>query len=366
MIRSDITPLWPQRKPDFQRLRRVLLRQGEPDRVPFIELFADVEIVAAVLGESLIYPDPGDREQRETQLLQRLRFCQTLGYDSVWAIATVPFPERRVLTGRDTAILARPERQWVNEHEGAINSMADYERYPWPTLETVDYFDLEFVAKHLPEGMQIIAATAGILEWVMWLMGYEPFALALHDQPDLIEAMFERIGSLMASVHETMVDMPQVGAVFLGDDMGYRKGTLVRPKDLRHYVFPRQRRLVEIAHSRDLPFLLHACGNLRLVMNDLIDDVGIDAKHSYEDAIMPVTEAKTLYGDRIAILGGVDMDILTRGSEDDVRTTTRLVLEGCMPSGGYALGSGNTVANYIPVRNYLAMLDEGNKVGVYQ
>ncbi len=66
-----------------------------------------------------------------------------------------------------------------------------------------------------------------------------------------------------------------------------------------------------------------------------------------------------------ALLGGVDMDVLARGSEDQVRAYTRRCIEGCAPGGGYALGSGNTVANYIPVANYLAMLDEGWKVGRY-
>jgi uroporphyrinogen decarboxylase len=30
-----------------------------------------------------------------------------------------------------------------------------------------------------------------------------------------------------------------------------------------------------------------------------------------------------------------------------------------MPGGGYCLGTGNSVANYIPLENYLAMVDEG-------
>ena len=33
--------------------------------------------------------------------------------------------------------------------------------------------------------------------------------------------------------------------------------------------------------------------------------------------------------------------------------------------GGYCLGTGNSVANYIPLANYLAMLDEGRKHGSY-
>ena len=32
-----------------------------------------------------------------------------------------------------------------------------------------------------------------------------------------------------------------------------------------------------------------------------------------------------------------------------------------MPGGGYCLGSGNSVTNYIPVDNYLIMMDEGRR-----
>jgi uroporphyrinogen decarboxylase len=265
----------------------------------------------------------------------------------------------------DTADLSRPARAWVNESEGVIATMEDLENLPWPGPESVDYFDIEFVAEHLPEGMQIISATSGILEWAMWLMGFAPFAVALYDQPELVETLFQRIGDVFADVYETLARMPKVGALFLGDDMGYNSGTFIKPEHMRHYVFPRQRRLAGITHKHNLPFLLHACGNLRLVMDDLIDDVGIDAKHSFEDKYMPVIEAKRLYGDRIAILGGVDVDLLARGNEEDVRAYTRRVLKDCMPGGGYALGTGNTATNYIPVRNYIAMLDEGVTVGRY-
>jgi uroporphyrinogen decarboxylase len=365
---TRVEALWPHHRPDFERLRRVFYRQSPADRVPFIELFADPEIVAAVLGESPVYVDDNqldDWPARAAHLNQRIRFCQRAGYDFVWANPRVAFA-RKVVYADDPAALARPARRWVNEAEGAIMTLADFAHYPWPSPAAVDYFDLEYVAQHLPEGMQMIVATSGILEWVMWLMGFEPFFYALYDQPDLVERMFEQVGGLFAAIYATMAGMPQVGALFLGDDMGHRSGPFVQPAHLRHYVFPHQRRLAQIAHDHGLPFLLHACGNLRLVMDDLIEEVGIDAKHSFEDTYLPVTEAKRLYGDRIALLGGVDVDLLVRGDEDTVRRYTRHVLEACMPGGGYALGTGNSVANYIPVRNYLAMLDEGMRVGSYR
>ena len=94
-------------------------------------------------------------------------------------------------------------------------------------------------------------------------------------------------------------------------------------------------------------------------MPALIDDVRIDGKHSFEDTILPVTEAKKKYGDRIALLGGIDVDFLCRADEKAIRKRVCETLEICLQGGGYCLGTGNSVANYIPLDNYLVMLDEG-------
>jgi uroporphyrinogen decarboxylase len=96
-------------------------------------------------------------------------------------------------------------------------------------------------------------------------------------------------------------------------------------------------------------------------MEDLIEDVSIDAIHSFEDTIESVISAKEQYGDRIALLGGIDVDFLCRATVEQIRQRVRDTLEKCMPGGGYCLGTGNSVANYIPVDHYLAMLDEGRR-----
>ncbi len=118
-------------------------------------------------------------------------------------------------------------------------------------------------------------------------------------------------------------------------------------------------------HREGKPFILHSCGNLALIMNDLIDYVGIDAKHSYEEKWYPVNVYKRLYGDKIAVLGGVDMDYLIRMPVSELKLYVRQIISECAPGGGYALGCGNTVANYVRIENYLAMLDVGRKYGRY-
>jgi uroporphyrinogen decarboxylase len=122
--------------------------------------------------------------------------------------------------------------------------------------------------------------------------------------------------------------------------------------------------MAEVVHAHGKPFGLHCCGNVDTIIEDLLA-VPFDAKHSYEDVIMPVAEFKRRYGARTGVLGGVDVHVLASGSEEQVRAYTRRVIEECKPGGGWALGSGNSLANYIPVRNFLAMLDEGQKYGAY-
>jgi uroporphyrinogen decarboxylase len=183
--------------------------------------------------------------------------------------------------------------------------------------------------------------------------------MAIYDQPDLVEAVFTRLSGIFVPLAHALVEADRVVAFWIGDDMGYKTSTMISPNHLRKYVFPIQKQIGEIVHAKGLPFLLHSCGKLDLIMQDLIEDVGIDAKHSFEDAIEPVEQFCDRYGKRIAVIGGVDMDILARGTEAQIRRRTCQILEACASSQGYILGSGNSIANYIPPRNFLAMLDEG-------
>jgi uroporphyrinogen decarboxylase len=53
------------------------------------------------------------------------------------------------------------------------------------------------------------------------------------------------------------------------------------------------------------------------------------------------------------------MDKLACLDEASPCAYVRDVLDRCVPGGRFAPGAGNTIANYIPVSNYLLMLEEG-------
>jgi uroporphyrinogen decarboxylase len=96
-------------------------------------------------------------------------------------------------------------------------------------------------------------------------------------------------------------------------------------------------------------------------MDDLIDMVKIDGFHSFQDVILPVGDAKARFGDRVPLMGGVDMHKLATLPEDELRNYLRAILDRCMPGGRFAFGSGNTIANYIPLKNYAILLEEARR-----
>ena len=93
-------------------------------------------------------------------------------------------------------------------------------------------------------------------------------------------------------------------------------------------------------------------------MDDLVDDVKIDGKHSFQDDVSSILETKKRWGDRIAVLGGVDVHKLTILPPNELRRYVRQLIDDCSPGGHFAIGAGNSIPSYIPIENYLTMLDE--------
>jgi len=349
-------------RPDFEEFTRVIKGEKRASRVHFVELLFDYEIFSFImenyLGEKVV---PWSSETKRKSLKQQIDFWYRMGYDYARIVpdSGLQFPSKTRRT-EDTALFSRGQRNWVEEGKGAINSWEDFEKYPWPDPAKIDYSLCEFAVKSLPEGMKVLVCpSSGVLEVSSEaLLGFEGMSYLLYDEPDLVEAIFNKVGQAIYDFYKNIVDLEGVEGFFQGDDMGFKTSTIVSPDVLRKLVLPWHKKFAALAHQYNKMYWLHCCGNVSTLMEDFIEDVKIDAFHSFQDTIIPVTEFKRRYGDRIATFGGVDMDKLCRLDEVDLRKYVRNILDECMPD-RYALGSGNSIANYVPVKNYLIMLDEG-------
>jgi uroporphyrinogen decarboxylase len=143
----------------------------------------------------------------------------------------------------------------------------------------------------------------------------------------------------------------------MGDDLGFHTNTLLEPDTIRQHIIPQYKRIIDIVHAGNKKFLLHSCGCIFDVMDDLIA-IGIDAKHSNEKSIAPFTRWIEQYNDRIGLFGGFDMNDLILNPYDTVYQ--QVLEEGTRyrsMAKGYGLGSGNSIPEYASVEGFMAMVD---------
>lgn len=330
-----------KRTPDFENLLTVLRRE-QPPRYTLFEFFLNDPLEAYVTGAKL---DPNDPED---VFKNKIEAFAMLGYDYTTMHASdFVFPHKQNEHGKAS----------ISVNEGAIiTDPESYKAYQWPDPEAAYNGRLERLAPYLPEGMKfVVYGPSGVLENVMALTGYDNLCYMLADEPELVEEIFYMVGSRLIKYYKQIVEIDCVGALISNDDWGFNTQTMLSTADMRRLVFPYHKQMVELAHSAGKPIFLHSCGNLERVMDDVIDSMGYDGKHSYEDKIMPVEEAYDRYGGRIAIMGGIDMDYVCRADPKDVYNRSLAMLEKTGGK-GYALGTGNSIPEYVPYEGYFAMI----------
>jgi len=364
---NAVNPLLKDPEPDFDRLVRVLGGEEDARKVHQFELAIDVEILQAIAHRFLDGKwIPNTDQTRQAYIEQIVKMHFLLGYDfvleGVWRTVWRNHPPLNSPSTADTAgELARERREWANEGLGIIATREAFQRFPWDEI-SVDFAPFEMLARCLPPGMKIVVSSACFEHVLENLLGYRGLFYLLYDDPDLVADVFTRWGQIVYDFYESVVEMEEVGAIFHADDLGYKTSLMLSPDYLRQHVFPWFKKYADLAHRHNKPYWYHCCGNVYAggIIEDLIEDVGIDGFHSFEKAIIQPGQFKDRYGDRVAMMGCVDVDNLTRMNEDALRGYVRNILDTCMPR-RFALGSGNTVANYVPLENYTAMLDEARR-----
>ncbi len=341
------------REPNFERLRTAFLC-GEPDYVPLMELGIAKTIKEAYLGKSI-------------QTLQdEVEFWLKAGYDYIKLQPKVFYdlpsstPDMHTDIGETTQ-----ERKWAAEHFGLISSMADAEQYHIPEPEEIDYSIFETIKNYLPDSVKVIGQYGDIFTMVWVVMGFENFSMALFEEPELVEYLFERFGKSVYNLFENMVDFDIVQTMWYSDDLAYTEGLMVDPQVYRSYLFPWVKKMGDLCKKKDIPFIYHSDGVLYDLLDDFLD-CGVNALHPIEPKAMDIVELKKRVEGKICLVGNVDLKYtLTRGTPEETEEEVKQLLRSVGPGGGYVLGSSNSVPDYVKPENYRAMVESTKKFGKY-
>ena len=328
------------KKPDFDNFLNVLKR--DPNAKPALfEMFMNVPLYEKLAG----------RQWKGGTALDYLKLVvdafANAGYDYATTHAcdlAFPTNERAVASS-------------YSANDGTIiGDRVSFDHYNWPDPELCDYSALEDIKGYLPDGMKLmVMGPGGVLETVMALVGYDNLCYMLYEDPVLLADIFEAIGSRFVRYYEKSAGFDSVGVLMSNDDWGFNTQTFLSLEDMRKYVFPWHKKIVEAGHKAGKPVLLHSCGYMGEVMEDIIG-LGYDGKHSYETNIIPVEESYRRWGERITILGGIDLDFIVRATEEEIRCKSREILDLTKGTGGYMLGSGNSIPDYVPDSHYFTMI----------
>ena len=342
-------------QPDFNRVRTALFGR-QPDRVPLLELAIADRIMESFLNRPI------------TGIADRIEFFQKAGYDYIKVSPKLDMNPDKIRPKEGERVSASGEnineRSWHASGQGIITTLSDFEKFRFPAPEEVDYSDYEKVQKLLPDNMKIVGQYGDIFTWTWDFMGFETFSFALIDNPELVELLFNKIGAIVLNLFETIATFDNIGAIFYSDDIAINTGLFVSPQVYRDHLFPWMKKIGDVCQQHDIPFIYHTDGNIWDVLDDL-KACGVNALQPIEPLAMDIVELKNQRGKDFCLVGNVDVDLLARGSKNQIENEVKRLLEFVAPGGGYCLGSGNTVPEYVPYENYLAMIETAHRFSKY-
>ena len=337
--------------PNFERLRKTLYG-GQADRVPLAEVLIDEGAKETFLGKPV------------NDLAADLEFSWEAGYDYI-------ILGRRVAGFPPLWESARLENYYEIQRKtghgrskGVLNDWDDFKSYPWMKPGDLDFRIFDEAERLLPSGMKVIRYLGPMFQMAWMLMGFETFSYALADDPSLIDAIFDKIFDVVNREYEDAIQRESIGAIWYLDDIGVKDRLMVSPALLRKALFPRMRIFAEGCKKKGIPFLYHTDGNITRVFEDIMD-MGVNALHPIEPLAMDIYEIKKRVGGKLCLIGNIDVDLLLRGTPEEIEEDTKKHLRELGPGGGYVLGSSNSIHRTIKAENYRAMLDTALQYGKY-
>jgi uroporphyrinogen decarboxylase len=152
---------------------------------------------------------------------------------------------------------------------------------------------------------------------------------------------------------------------YVAEDMGSQEGLMFSPAQIREFLIPRMKRMIDLAHSAGAYVFHHNDGACRAILPDMIA-AGIDVLNPVQWRCkgMDREGLKRDFGDKVVFHGGVDnQQTLPFGSVADVREEVAENLRILGRGGGYILAPCHNLQAVSPPENIVALYETGYELG---
>jgi uroporphyrinogen decarboxylase len=239
-------------------------------------------------------------------------------------------------------------------------SLAELERFDWPTPDVFDYSGLAEQCRRFDEHA-LFYGFADVWQRPALVRGWEGMFVDMAERPDWAHFLCRRFTDFYKEDYTRAAEatLGRIDLYLLISDLGSQSGPLISLAMFRQFVAPYLKEIIDCIHDLGGKVVYHSCGAIRAFIPDLIA-LGIDVL----DPIQPVgpemtpERLKADFGGKVVFHGGIDMQrVLPHGSPDEVRAEVRRYCETLGRDGGYILGPAHLFQPDVPPENVFAVYD---------
>jgi len=210
-----------------------------------------------------------------------------------------------------------------------------------------------------------LPAIGGINEVTWEGMSFKSFAKALRRNRPFITRVLDDRTNFAVGIIDDLAKAPVPPKTFLFyDDYGFKNGPLLPPKDFIELFAPRLKKIVDTGHKHGMKVIMHSCGNLNQLWDDLVG-TGIDALHPIEPTAKMDIFALKKANPNLTFIGNVSPQDLQDKDPDFIREYTKRLMTECKEGGRFILSSGHSINPAVDLQNYLAMRETHEKYAKY-
>lgn len=237
--------------------------------------------------------------------------------------------------------------------------------YRWPDAQTMVDWDqpARYLESSASESFRIYGLAFGVFERAWLMRGFEDLMIDMVEHPVFVHELLDGIAEIHVKAMDLIIDRLPVDAYFGGDDWCDQRGPMMGIELWRKFFRPRLKKLVSHCHERGLSYVLHSCGNVFPLVEDLMA-IEIDALESCQAEAMNVYALKDKVGNRMVLIGGLGVQsTLPFSSPSEVRAEAIRLAQNLGRGGGYVLAPSKPLMTGVPPENVAALVEAAVEVG---
>ena len=271
--------------------------------------------------------------------------------------------------------------RWLKNGSGApehvdftVKDCSNWEEHILPRLldeksyeRRIDFSNYRVLRAACRRDMRFLACgVVGPFDLMTPMCGHEHLLTGMALDPEWVKTMALTYTETVIRLLEILFQREGLpDALWTWDDLGFKGRPFMSPDMYRELIFPAHKRLFDFAHAHKLPVILHCDGFIEPLLPHLIN-AGIDCLQPIEiKAGMDLLKLKRLYGDRLTLIGGMDINVLETNDLASIDALLERTIPAVMAGGGYILQSDHSVSHRVNYKTYRHFVEHGLRLGTY-